>query len=383
MAALELMATAVGGPATDPEPGVTGQVPFAGVQMAERRQTRWVLATAPAKGGFWSAMTDAGVRVAEAMSKIDQGVPGDPIPALLVRLNALFESLVSPELKLTLAAAAGTAKAGDPPPILRLHLAPGLDMIPWELLSDRQHFLGLEFQVARMPIISGGPRVTRRVREVTRIATVLGAQVVDDALRPVWDATFDGAVSNGVVVWRSPQAADDWPTVAALPQAFGEIVHITCHGMAKDGGQRYWSLDRTKPDEMEVSVYPPDGDTQFQLNRNSPLVFANACSSATAGAAPGGAPRFTGLAEGFGSTFYDLGASVFVGTIGPVSRRIALEFATRFFKRLLKEGMTAGEALWSTKQSFAEDGEKDPSWLLYCMYGDPETRFVPGGGHGG
>lgn len=382
MPALELMATALGGPTTDPEPGVTGQVRFTAVQLAERRQTRWVLATAPRTGGFWRAMTDAEARVAEAMRKIDAGDASDPIPGLRTRLTPLYDSLVSPELDATLEAAAAR-KPGEPAPILRLHLAPGLDMIPWELLFKRQ-FLGLQYQVVRMPIVSGGPRHAARVRKVARISSVLGAQVVDDGLRPAWDTTFDGSVNGTVTMWKAPQAQDDWPTLGVLPQAFGEIIHITCHGLASDDGERYWSLDRTKPGDMDVSVYPRDGDTQFQLSRFAPLVFANACSSASglAAPAPGAGPRFAALAEGFGTTFYDMGASVFIGTIGPVSRRIALEFAKRFFARLLGGGLPAGEALWATRQSFADEGEKDPSWLFYCMYGDPETRFVAGGGNG-
>jgi hypothetical protein len=382
MPALELMATAIGGPVSDPEPGVTGQVRFAAVQLAERRTSRWVLATAPRTGGFWKAMVDAEARVAEAMRKIDAGEQTDSIPGLRTRLTPLYDSLVSQELDATLEAAAAH-KPGEAPPILRLHLAPGLDMIPWELLFKRQ-FLGLEYQVVRVPMVSGGPRQAGRMRKVARVSTVLGAEVVDDDQRAAWDGTFDGTVNGEVTLFKTPKAADDWPTVGVLPEAFGEIVHITCHGLASSDGERYWSLDKRKPDDMDVSVYPRDGDTQFQLGRFAPLVFANACSSATA-AAPAAiatGPRFAALAEGFGSTFYDMGASVFIGTIGPVSKRIALEFAKRFFAKLLGERLPAGEALWFTRRSFADEGEKDPSWLFYCMYGDPEIRFVPGGGHG-
>lgn len=372
--ALELMATAVGGPGVDPDP-LIGAIPFSNVQLTQRRQDRWVAATAP-KGGFWRNIRDADTRVGEAMSKILQDLPADPIPALKARITPLYDSLFSPELHDDVQAAAGH-KPAEPPPILRLHLSPGgVDIIPWELLWNRVDFLGLQFQVARMPIVPGGPRMSRRAHDVRRISSLLGSQVLDDTQRPDWDATFDTGGNGTVTVWRAPKAVSDWPTVAVLPEASADILHITCHGMLQNG-ERYWSLDHTKPDDMDVSIYPRDGDNQFQLRKFAPLVFANACSSAAPVIA--GTPGLQVLGEGFGATFYDMGASVFIGTLAPVSKRIAVPFATRFFHRLLNEGQSAGEALWSTKQSFAEEGEKDPSWLFYCMYGDPETKFVLAG----
>jgi hypothetical protein len=381
MPALELMASPFGGPATNPEPGVIGDVAFAGVQLAERRNMRWVLATMPRTGGFWRAMVDAEQRVAEAMRKVDLGQAGDPIAALRVRLAPLYDSVLSQELNDVLCAAA-ERKAGEPAPVLRLHLQPGMDTVPWELLFKRD-FLGLEFQVARLPIVSGGPNRAGRVRRVTRISSLLGAQVVDDSQRQAWDQTFDGTINGSVTLWKSPpETTTDWPTVGVFPDAFGEILVFTCHGLSSATGERYWSFDKNRPEDMDTSVYLKDGENQFQLSGRAPLVFANACSSAGIADAAPGVPRFTALAEGFGVRWYDLGASVFVGTIGPVSKKVALEFAKRFFQRLLGDGLPVGEALWSTKRSFAEDGEKDPSWLFYCLYGDPESRFVAGTGHG-
>ena len=49
--------------------------------------------------------------------------------------------------------AAEPVNAGDPPPVLRLHLDPSLDWIPWEVAHDGDAFLGLRFRVARLPIV--------------------------------------------------------------------------------------------------------------------------------------------------------------------------------------------------------------------------------------
>jgi hypothetical protein len=322
-------------------------------------------------------MQEADQTVADAMRKVDQGIPGDLIPGLRMRLAPLYGSIFSDELSAILAEAA-IRKPGAPAPILRLHLLGGMDIVPWEVLFKRD-FLGLEFQVARMPIVPGGPIRGGKVRKVTRISSLLGEQVVDDDLRPAWDGTFDGTINGAVTLWKSPAAAADWPTATNLPEAFGEILHVTCHGLASDTGERYWSLNKNLPGDSSVSVYPKDGENNFRLPALAPLVFANACSSASAAPVAGASGAF---GEGFGTTFYDLGASVFVGTIAPVSKTVALELAKRFFRRLLGDGLPVGEALWRTKLSFAEEGERDPSWLFYCMYGEPETRFVPGGSNG-
>ena len=66
----------------------------------------------------------------------------------------------------------------------------------------------------------------------------------------------------------------------------------------------------------------------------------------------------------------------FVGTFAPVRKALAVEFAQRFYNNLLVSQMPVGQALWATKKQYVDEQATDPSWLFYCMYGPPETRFT-------
>ena len=108
---------------------------------------------------------------------------------------------------------------------------------------------------------------------------------------------------------------------------------------------------------------------RLDLRDNTPLVFGNACSSA------GGGNIDTELGWGVGKTLYESGASAFIGTIAPVQTKMAIAFASEFYRRLLTDGMPIGLALWETRWHFREAQSSDPSYLFYCLYGSPDTRF--------
>ena len=108
----------------------------------------------------------------------------------------------------------------------------------------------------------------------------------------------------------------------------------------------------------------------LRLRTSRPLVFGNACASSSGRPADG-----VGLTPGLGTAFVANGASAFVGIFAPVTKRLAFDFACEFYRRLLGDGLPVARALWKTKCHFKESGEKDPSWLFYCLYGLPETCF--------
>lgn len=105
-------------------------------------------------------------------------------------------------------------------------------------------------------------------------------------------------------------------------------------------------------------------------DQGGPLVFGNACQGAA------GAATATGLVPGLAYSFFDNGATAFVGAFAPISKTMALKFATKFYGHLLSNNLGIGSALWRTKSDFKEADEKDPSWLFYCLYGAPGTQFV-------
>ena len=85
------------------------------------------------------------------------------------------------------------------------------------------------------------------------------------------------------------------------------------------------------------------------------------------------------LISGFGPSFFSRGAIAFIGTVAPVNRKVALEFARKFYDNLFQTGPQLGiaQALWATKMQFRNDpATRDPTYLFYCLYGPPETKFV-------
>jgi hypothetical protein len=339
----------------------------AAVQFLWFAANRWHLAAPLEILDLQSALNFARIALDQTMDQIEgKNDPGLKL-GLVGPMSGLFRSVIPPDIKEVLADARADAKDGQAP-LLRIHFNSDFDIIPWELLHDGKDFLGLGFRIARVPMVAGGPPAPNGgPRRISRIVTALGRNVLEEPLREKWRQTFDGIVPANFDVWRRPEV-DDFPSVLQLSMAGGDLLHVTCHGMVGDGGV-YWSLDHLSPADRTMNLSSDAGAT-LQVFQHQPLIFGNACQSAGAGAGAGA------IRGGFGWNFFDYGATAFVGTLAAISKAVAVDFATRFFKRLLgDEHMPLAQALWATKKSFDTDQEPDPSWLFYSLYGDPDTTF--------
>jgi hypothetical protein len=365
---------------TETSPAAAGASTFQTIRLYHRTGTRWVAATVPTDGPVWEQLQVTDQRIGQAMAGMANPNPAGYLAGFRNLTSQLYKRIVSKELNETIQATAVPDATGAPP-VLRLHLGYGLDIVPWELLHDGTDFLGLRFQISRLPMVPGGPaQENGEPVPVRRVVSLLGRNLIGDPLRDAWQHTFDHLAGHGTEVVRQPaDGGDDFPDLETLvgnENAAGDIVHLTCHGI-QSGLSRYWTLDHTKGTQMLWTIYPNDSET-FDIRRTAPLVFANACASAV-GVGGGGAAAgwFDALGEGFGTQFYDGGARAFIGTFAPVTDRVAITFAKRFFEFALVQGKPVGEALWATKAAFKAENEPDPSWLFYCLYGEAGTRYVP------
>jgi hypothetical protein len=292
----------------------------------------------------------------------------------------LYHHLVPRRLDEALQALVEDSTGREPPPALCIHSP--IEWIPWEILHDGVDYLGLRFQVARLPIAATGPNLpASRTLIVERIYNLLGREVLDPALNTDWEQTFHTRqeAPNKAVEIRYPDAAagNGYPSLATLEmmQRPG-ILHFTCHGgfEAQDGAV-FWSLDEraTIPEEYRLrrEIVEMLGEL-VNFRAANTLVFGNACTSleAVGGHTPDG-----GLTPGFGTTFFAQGAAAFVGTFAPVTQRTAVHFARQFYTHLLHGEQTVGAALWQARRTFANQPVHDPSHLFYCLYGLPGTRF--------
>lgn len=291
----------------------------------------------------------------------------DPLPALKAKFAQIWSKFVPESVQRELAE---LPREGDDPPCVMLYVHPSLEWIPWELMNDGTDFLGLRYVIARLPIVRRGPTSVPATRNVTRVCTFLGEHVMDDAQRHEWETTFNGLPASVTVELFPTNGA--WPTADMVTQAASaDLLHITCHGGIEDKTfESVWTLNH----QGQSYLYGLGQSVVDQMifAEQGPLVFGNACQAAAGAITP------TGLTPGLAYSFFDKGAVAFVGAFAPISKKLALSFATAFYKHLLGDGLSIGSALWRTKNDFDAADEQDPSWLFYCLYGSPETRFVPG-----
>jgi CHAT domain-containing protein len=267
-----------------------------------------------------------------------------------------------------------TAKRQEGPaaPVLRIHVHEQYDWIPWEILHDGVDFLGLSFMVARVPIVATPPDTSHRTSHPVRsVRSLLAENVLDPAEFAAWERTFDDIVTPPVTEHRIPAAAGGgWPGLEQISEAKADdIFHVTCHGGLKDEqtGDFYWLINDTM--SFSFLQVTPTFVRGLDFSEKNPLVFGNACASATT-------ESENRLSPGLATTFFSRGALNFVGTFAPITKELALEFPRKFYKRLLGDGdAPVAEALWATKKEYAEANTPDLSYLFYCLYGPPDTVF--------
>ncbi len=294
----------------------------------------------------------------------------------------LYQSIVNEDVRKVLDEAAQTGN-GNEVPTLHVYFPPKLEWIPWEIMWvrawDKPGFLGLRFQIARLPIVATPPNVSSsQPHAVRRIHNILGEDVLTPPPNPLfdtWKNTFHDLLAATVEECQLPDSngvgmVGSWPTLDEVGDAAeqDDILHFTCHGGLKDQNEEiYWTLNQQKYIPFKHRV-----DHSFvqllKLTTSRPLVFGNACASNAAG-------NQGGLSPGLGTSFFTQGALNFVGTFAPITKDLAVEFARQFYWRLLHDQMPIGKALWATKKYFFDLQGNDPSYLFYCLYGPSETRF--------
>ncbi|WP_354643622.1 CHAT domain-containing protein [Kitasatospora camelliae] len=308
----------------------------------------------------------------EVGGRIGAGSGPIALAALHTKAVGYWDNLVPEGVR---AAVAEALRESDGPPEILVHAHEGLEWIPWELLNDGTEWLAVSCRIARMPIVPNGPVGEAARHPVRNARSFLGREVidaVDGADYTEWSGSLRAVEkAGGDLRLFPPHGAEDYPTIQDIKNAdCADLIHITCHGALDESGEPCLRLD---PEEDLFSNVDVGTARAMRFVPPGPLVFGNACSSA---ATAGGDQEVT-ITRGLGVAFFDRGASAFIGSIAPVGKVMALRFATVFYRHLLEDELAVGEALRLTKQDFAQHDAEDPSWLFYCLYGSPTSRFVP------
>ncbi|MFD0745927.1 CHAT domain-containing protein [Phytohabitans flavus] len=240
-------------------------------------------------------------------------------------------------------------------------IAAANDTVPWELLyplsaSEDEGFLVEQFPVLR--------RVYRQRR--TRSLCIGDLRFVLPPRRP---SNADDEIH---AIRRLLAQIDHGGDVISELEALLRLVnsgtagalHFSCHNDFRTTGGSSIEMAGGPfvPDLLERAV------TRQSLAERHPVVFINACQSAS------GAAEYRRMMS-WANQFMAAGAGAFVGTLWNVVSTSAAAFAVSFYEALLG-GLSLGEATRRARIENSRDGS-DPTWLAYSVYGDPAATAEP------
>jgi hypothetical protein len=246
--------------------------------------------------------------------------------------------------------------------ITAFSIATDHDIVPWELLHpltgrDDQGFLVEQFPVVRR--VYGQAR-TRHI-SVREAAFVLPHDAPPFAHEEI--SFINRLLKDAVGMDQAEIISRLEPLKTWIDSGKAGLLHFACHNRfaVTAGGSSIAMADGDfLPMMLNSSV------ARAVLSRH-PLVFINACRSA--GAAYGYTRPMS-----WASKFMAAGAGAFVGTLWAIPSDVARRFSDAFYDALLREGMAFGAAMTAARRAVRSD--RDPSWLAYTAYSDPEARYM-------
>ena len=243
--------------------------------------------------------------------------------------------------------------------ISRLNILSAGDQVPWEMMypyrtdggsaAANRGFLSEQLVVTRWLF---GPSPRNLVRLFEPYFVVPG-----DA-PPRANTELEALRSK---LGRGERIADLTPLFNLIDKGEFGLLHFAAHNVQAD----YLTASFVKfgDKHFEVTDLPPS--LQNRYREKAPLIFMNTCRSG------GLALNYTQL-TGWATAFVTAGAGAFVGSLWEVRDTSAKEFAESFYGSLLV-GKSLGEAMKEGRQAVAKQGDGDPTWLAYTLYGDPNA----------
>ena len=283
--------------------------------------------------------------------------------------------------------------------------------LPWELLAfeggddTKRAFLALRRNVARqLRTEYAAPLTSSRANEEIRHVLIIG-----DPGAPELGDSLDGARREALAVYhllrelnpalrvslligaesvaRSGELAGTKPAtrvevLSQLMKGDVDLVHYAGHGDfdEKDPQRRGWVF-AGRNERGDIETQHLTARELYGVGAAPRLIVANACLSgltsqrtAAGRLRPGG--RDLALLPSLADEFFKRGVRHYIGTAWPVSDGGAVVFAEHFYRALLKNDDTVGDAvragriaLWERSASF------DELWSAYQHYGDPTQRM--------
>jgi hypothetical protein len=237
--------------------------------------------------------------------------------------------------------------------------------IPWELIYDGEDFLGTKFLVTRYPRIPQANRLNATTKPNPKSSISSNRKKLEEVVNAI------GGEIGKAEAEQASQLFDNFnnlartavlreQSISILEESLrtADLFHCTCHGRMNP--HHFLQISDTRSLVKNLSI---DHVGELQIKPGI-FVFINACSS--------DAPEqsINGFSS-FGWEFYKKGASLFIGTIGVVPTKYAIDFAEQVYSELFSENneLNVLQAFLKAKQSASE--KRNLFWLLYCIYGNP------------
>lgn len=312
---------------------------------------------------------------------------------------------------------AASAGAADTTPHLQLQIPRELMKYPWELLHHRREWLGERFAMGRQVFMATGMarRVPKRRQGRLRVL-VVGDPVLDPHLPHLGWNQLPGARDEAAQLaeWFARLAGEPGSVIdfnpdrdaliykrvtgermrALLRAGCYDIVHFAGHGVFKgdDPETSAWLMSDGTLWALEIR------NTLAELETPPWLVFANACEAGMDAAASN--RTYQGNVFGLATAFINHGVAAYIAPLWPIDDMLAQSIALEFYRHLLCDRVTLGEALRRAKASarrlaYPAAGDRlaqrngpvaswaGLGWASLVLYGDPSEELFQAmaGGH--
>lgn len=281
-------------------------------------------------------------------------------------------------------------------PHLQFQIPRSLMRYPWELLHHHGKWLSEQFAIGRQVFMETGMarRVSRRSRGRIR-PLIIGDVKLDSEVAERWPQLPGARAEAEMLADCFDQLRDELGEMIDFDrvrdtrigkrltnQEFRDllrhenydIVHFAGHGQfdSEDAETSAWILSDGELWALEIR--------NTLANHPAPpwLVYANACEAGME--SRGVPPRYQGNVFGLATAFLNQGVAAYVAPLWPINDKLAQQITIWFYRLLLSERVTLGEALRLAKSKARQRSEREGfvwglGWASLVLYGDPTEEL--------
>ena len=249
-----------------------------------------------------------------------------------------------------------------------LHIVSFESWIPWEIMkltapdgsSVDPYFLAERFALTRW--LSSARHPPAEGIALRRIAVVIPEDSgLEWSRQERQSVKALGSGSHIVVEIQPPRFSQ---VVDALGAGEYDTWHFSGHGGAWNGDPDRWSIELEAGEALRADhLY----HRARGLGDARPLVFVNACSSASS-------ETWLTCIGGLVAGFLRQGAGAYIGTHWAVPDRLAEFFARELYHLYLQGGVTLGEAVRRVRLRTRAEFPDETAWLAYTVFAHPQAN---------